>query len=316
LIGYLARRVLALVPVLIVVGIVVFLLIHLTPGDPAAVILGDSATPARIASLRHELGLDKPLWEQFLSWGQGVLRGDLGNSLFFHRSVVSTILDHVGPTASLALLAFIMGLLIAIPSALLAVWMRKRNRFLDPMFMSGSLVGVSVPNFWLALMLISFFAVNLRWLPVSGYVPLGNGVWPWFSHLLMPAFVLAIQQAGLIARMLRDGMLDVLHQDYIRTARAKGAPEKWVLMRHAFRNALIPTVTVVGSSLAALLGGAVVTEVVFALPGVGNLIVQSISRRDFPVVTGAVMFIALVYVVVNLLVDVLYSVLDPRVQYA
>jgi peptide/nickel transport system permease protein len=316
LIGYLARRVLALVPVLIVVGIVVFLLIHLTPGDPAAVILGDSATPARIASLRHELGLDKPLWEQFLTWGQGVLRGDLGNSLFFHRSVVSTILDHVGPTASLALLAFIMGLLIAIPSALLAVWMRKRNRFLDPMFMSGSLVGVSVPNFWLALMLISFFAVNLRWLPVSGYVPLGNGVWPWFSHLLMPAFVLAIQQAGLIARMLRDGMLDVLHQDYIRTARAKGAPEKWVLMRHAFRNALIPTVTVVGSSLAALLGGAVVTEVVFALPGVGNLIVQSISRRDFPVVTGAVMFIALVYVVVNLLVDVLYSVLDPRVQYA
>jgi peptide/nickel transport system permease protein len=316
LIGYLARRVLALVPVLIVVGIVVFLLIHLTPGDPAAVILGDSATPARIASLRHELGLDKPLWEQFLTWGQGVLRGDLGNSLFFHRSVVSTIFDHVGPTASLALLAFIMGLLIAIPSALLAVWMRKRNRFLDPMFMSGSLVGVSVPNFWLALMLISFFAVNLRWLPVSGYVPLGNGVWPWFSHLLMPAFVLAIQQAGLIARMLRDGMLDVLHQDYIRTARAKGAPEKWVLMRHAFRNALIPTVTVVGSSLAALLGGAVVTEVVFALPGVGNLIVQSISRRDFPVVTGAVMFIALVYVVVNLLVDVLYSVLDPRVQYA
>jgi peptide/nickel transport system permease protein len=316
LIGYLARRVLALVPVLIVVGIVVFLLIHLTPGDPAAVILGDSATPARIASLRHELGLDKPLWEQFLTWGRGVLRGDLGNSLFFHRSVVSTILDHVGPTASLALLAFIMGLLIAIPSALLAVWMRKRNRFLDPMFMSGSLVGVSVPNFWLALMLISFFAVNLRWLPVSGYVPLGNGVWPWFSHLLMPAFVLAIQQAGLIARMLRDGMLDVLHQDYIRTARAKGAPEKWVLMRHAFRNALIPTVTVVGSSLAALLGGAVVTEVVFALPGVGNLIVQSISRRDFPVVTGAVMFIALVYVVVNLLVDVLYSVLDPRVQYA
>jgi peptide/nickel transport system permease protein len=316
LIGYLARRVLALVPVLIVVGIVVFLLIHLTPGDPAAVILGDSATPARIASLRHELGLDKPLWEQFLTWGRGVLSGDLGNSLFFHRSVVATILDHVGPTASLALLAFTMGLLIAIPSALLAVWMRKRNRFLDPMFMSGSLVGVSVPNFWLALMLISFFAVNLRWLPVSGYIPLGNGVWPWFSHLLMPAFVLAIQQAGLIARMLRDGMLDVLHQDYIRTARAKGAPEKWVLMRHAFRNALIPTVTVVGSSLAALLGGAVVTEVVFALPGVGNLIVQSISRRDFPVVTGAVMFIALVYVVVNLLVDVLYSVLDPRVQYA
>jgi peptide/nickel transport system permease protein len=314
LIGYLARRILALVPVLLVVGIVVFLLIHLTPGDPAAVILGDSATPARIASLRHELGLDKPLLEQFLTWGWAALRGDLGNSIFFHQSVVTTIGDHVGPTASLALLAFVMGLLIAIPSALLAVW--KRSTFLDPLFMSASLIGVSLPNFWLSLMLISLFAVNLGWLPVSGYVPLANGVGPWLSHLILPAFVLAIQQAGLIARMLRDGMLEILHQDYIRTARAKGAPENLVLMKHAFRNALIPTVTVVGSSLAALLGGAVVTEVVFAIPGVGNLIVQSISHRDFPVVTGAVMFIALVYVVVNLLVDVVYSALDPRVQYS
>jgi peptide/nickel transport system permease protein len=314
LIGYLARRILALVPVLLVVGIVVFLLIHLTPGDPAAVILGDSATPARIASLRHELGLDRPLLEQFLSWLGAAVRGDLGNSIFFHQSVVSTIEEHVGPTASLALLAFVMGLLIAIPSALLAVW--KRNSFLDPLFMSGSLIGVSLPNFWLSLMLISLFAVNLGWVPVSGYVPLAKGVGPWFSHLILPAFVLAIQQAGLIARMLRDGMLEILHQDYIRTARAKGAPERLVLMKHAFRNALIPTVTVVGSSLAALLGGAVVTEVVFAIPGVGNLIVQSISRRDFPVITGAVMFIALVYVVVNLLVDVVYSALDPRVQYS
>jgi peptide/nickel transport system permease protein len=314
LIGYLARRILALVPVLLVVGIVVFLLIHLTPGDPAAVILGDSATPARIASLRHELGLDRPLLEQFLTWGLDALRGDLGNSIFFHQSVVGTIVDHVAPTADLALLAFIIALLIAIPSALLAV--RKRNTFLDPLFMSGSLIGVSLPNFWLSLMLMSLFSVNLRWLPVSGYVPLAKGVVPWLSHLLLPAFVLAVQQAGLIARMLRDGMLEVLHQDYIRTARAKGAPEKLVLMKHAFRNALIPTVTVVGSGLAALLGGAVVTEVVFAIPGVGNLLVQSISRRDFPVVTGTVMFIALVYVVVNLLVDVVYSALDPRVQYS
>lgn len=313
MVGYITRRVLALVPVILVVGVVVFLLIHLTPGDPVRVILGDSATPERIAALRQQLGLNDPLWRQFLFWGADVLRGDLGDSLFFPQSVVDAVGARVGPTASLASLAFVMSLVIAIPSALLAVW--KRKSFLDPIFMSGSLVGVSLPNFWLALMLISFFGITLGWLPVAGYVPLGDGVWPWLSHLILPAFVLAIQQAGLIARMLRDGMLDVLHQDYIRTARAKGAGEKLVLLKHAFRNALIPTVTVVGTSLAGLLGGAVVTEVVFAIPGVGSLIVQSIGRRDFPVLTGAVMFIALVYVLVNLLIDLMYSLLDPRVQY-
>ncbi|MCW2783076.1 MAG: peptide transporter [Marmoricola sp.] len=313
MIGYIVRRVLAIIPVLLVVGIVVFMLIHLTPGDPAQVILGDAATPARVKVLRHQLGLDQPLWKQFLTWVEHVCRGNLGTSLFYQQSVVHTVAVRVGPTASLAGLAFVFSLVIAIPSALLAVW--KRGSLLDPIFMSGSLLGVSMPNFWLALMMISLFGVKLGWLPVSGYVPLDQGVGLWFSHLLMPAFVLAIQQAGLIARMLRDGMLDVLHQDYIRTARAKGAGERLVLLHHAFRNALIPTVTVIGTSLAGLLGGAVVTEVVFAIPGVGNLIVQSIASRDFPVLTGAVMFVALVYVLVNLLIDLLYSVLDPRVQY-
>lgn len=310
--GYIARRVIALVPVVLVVGVVVFLLIHLTPGDPAAVILGETATPARLAALRKELGLDQPLWKQFVTWAGGVLRGDLGDSLFFEQSVVDAVNARVGPTASLAGLAFLMSLIIAIPSALLAVW--KRKTFLDPIFMSGSLLGVSIPNFWLALMLIGFFGITLGWLPVAGYSPIAKGVWPWFSHLILPAFVLAIQQAGLIARMLRDGMLEVLHQDYIRTARAKGAGERRVLLRHAFRNALIPTITVVGTSLAGLLGGAVVTEVVFAIPGVGSLIVQSIGRRDFPVLVGAVMFVALVYVVINLFIDLVYSRVDPRVQ--
>lgn len=313
MLGYVIRRVFALVPVLIVVGVVVFLLIHLTPGDPAAVILGDTATPARIAALQRQLGLDQPLWQQFATWAWDVLRGDFGKSLFFEQTVVEAITSRLGPTASLAGLAFVMSLIIAIPSALFAVW--KRDSFLDPIFMSGSLLGVSIPNFWLALMMISFFGITLGWLPVAGYAPISEGVWPWLSHLLMPAFVLAIQQAGLIARMLRDGMLDVLHQDYIRTARAKGAAEKRVLLRHAFKNALIPTVTVIGTSLAGLLGGAVVTEVVFVIPGVGSLIVQSIGRRDFPVLTGAVMFIALIYVLVNLLIDLLYKLLDPRVQY-
>lgn len=311
--GYIIRRVIALVPVVTVVGVVVFLLIHLTPGDPAAVILGDAATPARLAALRKELGLDQPLWKQFGTWVGEVIRGDLGDSLFFEQSVADAIKERVGPTASLAGLAFLFSLIIAIPSALLAVW--KRKSFLDPIFMSGSLLGVSIPNFWLALMLIGFFGLTLGWLPVGGYSPIAEGVWPWFSHLILPAFVLSVQQAGLIARMLRDGMLEVLHQDYIRTARAKGAGEQRVLLRHAFRNALIPTITVVGTSLAGLLGGAVVTEVVFAIPGVGSLIVESIGRRDFPVLVGAVMFVALVYVVVNLLVDLVYSLVDPRVQY-
>jgi len=311
LIGFMVRRLFALVPVLLVVGVVVFLLVHLTPGDPAALILGETATPEDVAALHSQLGLDAPLWVQFLTWGKGVLSGDLGDSIIYGHPVLQTIIQRLGPTASIAGLAFAMSLVIAIPSAILAVW--KRKSFLDPTFMSASLLGVSVPNFWLALMLISFFSVQLGWLPVAGYVPLSEGLWPWLSHLILPAFVLSVQQAGLIARMLRDGMLDVLHQNYIRTARAKGAPEWRVLRHHTLRNALLPTITVAGTSLAALLGGAIVTEVVFVIPGIGHLVVDSINRRDYPVLQGAVLFIAMVYVVVNLLVDLLYSILDPRV---
>lgn len=311
MIGIMIRRILALVPVLTVVGVVVFLLVHLTPGDPAALILGESATPHSVAVLHAQLGLDRPLWSQFLHWSSGVLTGDFGNSIIYGRSVTSTIWTHVGPTASIAAIAFSTSLLLAIPSAIFAVW--KRDSFLDPTFMSVSLLGVSIPNFWLALMLISAFSVQLGWLPVAGYVPLTGGFWPWLSHLLLPSFVLSVQQAGLIARMLRDGMLDVLHQDYIRTARSKGVSERVVLTSHALRNALLPTLTVAGTSLAALLGGAIVTEVVFVIPGIGHLVVDSINRRDYPVLQGVVLFIAVIYVVVNLLVDLLYTVLDPRV---
>lgn len=310
---YILRRLLALIPVLLVVGVVVFFLIHLTPGDPAAIMLGDAATPQQVAQLREELGLDRPLMVQFFVWFGQVLTGNLGQSIYSGEPVLTTIISRLGPTISLTALASVMGISLAFLSAMLAVW--KRNSLLDPAFMSVAFMGVSIPNFWLALVLILGFSVYLQILPVSGYIPLGQGLLPWLSHLLLPAFVLAVQQAALIARMLRDGMLDVINQDYIRTAWAKGLWERVVLMRHAFRNAMIPTTTVIGTSFAALLGGAVVTEQIFVIPGIGQLVVDSITRRDYPVLQGTILFVAFVYVLVNLIVDLAYAILDPRIRY-
>lgn len=310
---YIARRLLALLPVLIVVGVIVFTIIHLTPGDPASIILGESATQEEVDQLRQALGLDQPLMTQFVTWLGQVATGNLGTSVFSGEPVTQTIVDRLGPTVSLAIVACIVSLCIAIPTAILAVW--KRDSMLDPAFMSVTLLGVSIPNFWLALLLILLFAVVLRWLPVSGYVPISEGIWPWLSHLILPAVVLSVQQAGIISRMLRDGMLDIMHQDYIRTARAKGLKERVVLIKHTLSNAMIPTTTVIGASIAGLLGGAVITETIFAIPGIGGLIVESIARRDYPVLQGAVLFVASVYVIVNLLVDLTYAVLDPRIRY-
>ncbi|WP_103105525.1 ABC transporter permease [Brevibacillus reuszeri] len=310
---YIGRRLLALIPVLIVVGVIVFTIIHLTPGDPASVILGESATQEEVDQLRQALGLDQPLMSQFITWIGQVATGNLGTSVFSGEPVAQTIIDRLGPTVSLAIVACMVSLCIAIPTAILAVW--KRDSVLDPAFMSVTLLGVSIPNFWLALLLILLFAVVLRWLPVAGYVPICEGVWPWLSHLILPAVVLSVQQAGIISRMLRDGMLDIMHQDFIRTARAKGLKERVVLIKHTLSNAMIPTTTVIGASIAGLLGGAVVTETIFAIPGIGGLIVESIARRDYPVLQGTVLFVATVYVIVNLLVDLAYAVLDPRIRY-
>lgn len=311
--AYIVRRLFSMIPVLAIVGVIIFFLIHLTPGDPAAVILGPSATPEQVAALRRELGLDAPLLAQFFSWAGRALTGHLGESIYSHEPVTQVLATHLPATLSLTAVAFVMGIAIAIPTALLAVW--KRNTLLDSAFMSVSILGVSIPNFWLALVLILVVSVQFKLLPVSGYVPLQDGFAPWLSHLLLPAFVLAVQQAALTARMLRDGMLEVIHQDYIRTARAKGLGERSIIAKHAFLNAMIPTVTVVGVSLAKLLGGAVVTEQIFVIPGLGNLLVDSIARRDFPVVQGVILLIALIYVGVNLFIDVLYGFLDPRIRY-
>ena len=311
--AYLARRLATLVPVLAVVGAIVFVLVHLTPGDPATLIAGPQATADRIEALRKVLGLDAPLPLQFVRWLGAVLHGDLGTSLYFNEPVGATLAAHAGPTLSLTAIAFALTLAIAIPSGTYAA-MHARTP-VDRMFLALSLVGVSIPSFWLALVLILIFAVHFGWFPVAGYVPPEHGWWLWLRGLVLPAFVLAAQQAGFVARILRDALLDVLDAPYIQTARAKGVPPTRIIIRHALRNALVPTATVAGTSLAALLGGAVVTETVFSIPGIGQLIVDSVARRDFPVIAGAVLLAAAIYVGVNAIVDVSYTLIDPRIRY-
>jgi peptide/nickel transport system permease protein len=310
--AYILRRLVLLIPVILVVGIVVFALVHLTPGDPASVILGDSATPENVERLRDELGLNDPLPVQFLSWFAGVLRFDFGESIFLGESVRSALLDRFQPTILLTIYALTVQLLIGIPAGVLSAV--RHNSLLDRLLTVIAISGAAVPTFLLGILLILLFAVKISWLPAGGYVPLSEDPVQHFKSMAMPAFALGFSSAGLLARLVRSSMLDVLREDYVRTAFAKGLPEKLVVIRHALRNALIPAMTVIGTSVGALLGGAVVTETVFTIPGMGRLVVQSIARRDYPVIQGAVMTIALIYVLVNLVVDLLYVYADPRVR--
>jgi peptide/nickel transport system permease protein len=310
--AYILRRLVMLVPVLIVVGVVVFGLVHLTPGDPAAVILGDRATPEDIARLRTQLGLNDPLPVQFVRWFGNVLRLDFGESIFLGEPVTQALLNRVQPTVLLTLYALSIQVLIGIPAGVFAAvrYNSPLDRALTVMAISGS----AIPTFFLGILLILIFAVRLRWLPSGGYVPFGEDPAAHFKGMLLPAFALGFSAAGLLARLVRSSMLDVLREDYVRTAFAKGLPEQLVIVRHALRNALIPALTVIGISIGALLGGAVVTETVFTIPGMGRLVVQSIARRDYPVIQGAIIAIAMTYVLVNLVVDVLYVYIDPRVR--
>jgi peptide/nickel transport system permease protein len=310
---YIARRLWSLLPVLFVVATVVFFLVHLTPGDPASVILGADATPEALAELRARLGLDKPLLLQFAHWCGRMLRGDLGESIFLRRPVTQAIAERLEPTFLLAGLATLFAVLIGIPTGVLAAV--YHNSWLDRLFMTVAIFGVAMPNFWLGLNLIFLFALTLPLLPVSGYVPLADNPWQTLRFLLLPAFSLGFPQSALIARMTRGSMLDVLSQDYIKTARAKGLREMLVIYKHALKNTMITVLTVVGIVLAITLSGSVVIETVFGLPGIGRLIINSVLRRDYPVIQGAVLFIAAGYVLVNLLIDVLYVYLDPRITY-
>lgn len=309
---YILRRLVMLVPVLIVVGVVVFGLVHLTPGDPAAVILGDRATPEDIARLREQLGLNDPLPVQFVRWFSNVLRLDFGESIFLGEPVTQALLDRVQPTVLLTVYALSIQVIIGIPAGILAAV--RHNSPLDRVLTVMAISGSAVPTFFLGILLILIFAVRLRWLPSGGYVPFVEDPVAHLKAMLLPAFALGFSAAGLLARLVRSSMLDVLREDYVRTAFAKGLPEQLVIVRHALRNALIPALTVIGISIGALLGGAVVTETVFTIPGMGRLVVQSIARRDYPVIQGAIIAIAMTYVLVNLIVDVLYVYIDPRVR--
>jgi peptide/nickel transport system permease protein len=310
---YIAKRLWSLVPVMFVVATLVFFLVHLTPGDPASVILGPDAPQEAIAELRARLGLDRPLPVQFVRWFGQVLQGNLGESIFLRRPVTQAIVERLEPTLLLAGLATVLAVIIGIPTGVLAAV--YRNTWLDRLFMGISIFGVSMPNFWLALNLIFLFALTLAILPVSGYVPLRDDPLLTLRFLLLPAISLGFPQSALIARMTRGSMLDVLSQDYVKTARAKGLSEQLVIYKHALKNTMITVMTVIGIVLAITLSGSVVVETIFGLPGIGRLIINSVLRRDYPVIQGTVLFIAASYVLVNLLIDLLYVYLDPRIKY-
>lgn len=313
MLAYVVRRLVATVFVMTFVAFFVFSLLYLTPGDPAATIAGDLATADDIARIHRQLGLDDPFLVRFGHWAWGVLQGDLGTSIFTNLPVTTLIGQRVGPTVSLTAMALIITLSFAIPLGVIAA--SKVGSWIDRLVMVVAVLGFSVPSFVLAYIAILCFSVWLDWLPVQGYASLSEGFAPFIEHLILPSIVLGLIYGALIARITRAAMLEVLSQDYIRTAQAKGLAEGKVLVGHALRNAAIPIVTVIGSGIALLIGGVIVTETVFAIPGIGRLTVDAILRRDYPIIQGVTLVLSAVYVVINLLVDVSYTFFDPRVRF-
>lgn len=312
MIGYILKRIFSLIPVLFVVSIAIFMIVHLTPGEPAAVMLGLEATKKQIEALQEQMGLNLPIYQQYVNWMMSVFHGDLGTSYFMKEPVTQAILTHLGPTLSLAILAEMVALIMAIPIGIIAAY--RRGSFIDQSLMVTSLLGMAVPSFLLGLLLMLFFCVYLQWLPVAGYQPISTGLWNHFQYLLLPAISLGTIQAALFARMTRSSMLEVLNSNFIKTARSKGVKESRVVYKHALRNAFLPILTVIGQSFGGLVTGAVVVETIFNIPGLGQLIINSIQRRDFPVIQGVVLFVTFIYVIINLIVDLLYGVVDPRVR--
>jgi peptide/nickel transport system permease protein len=311
--SFLAKRIIAIIPVMLIVAIIVFTLIRMVPGDPAAVIAGNMATNEDIARIRTELGLDRSFLAQFWIWAQGLLTGDLGQSFFFKKGVTALIAERVGPTLSLALLTIVITVLVAVPLGTLAAW--RHGGWLDRALMGFSVLGFSIPVFVIGYLLAYFFSLKFDWFPVQGYKPLAAGFGEWIKHLILPAMTLSIVYVALIARVTRASVAEALTEDYVRTARAKGLPESRVLIKHALANAAVPIVTVIGIGIALLIGGVVVTESVFSIPGLGTLTVDAVLARDFPVIQGVILFFSFLYVMVNLLVDVSYLFFDPRIRY-
>ena len=313
MLGYLLRRVLAAIPVMGVVALFVFLLLRLTPGDPAAILAGDNATPEQLERIRVSLGLHEPIYIQFFTWINQLLHGDLGVSLISNVPVLQMIGQRLEPSISIAISTIILAILIAVPLGVIAAW--KHGTWIDRFVMGLSVVGFSVPVFVIGYVLIQIFAIDLRWLPVQGYRSITAGFGPFLERLILPTCTLSFIYVALIARMTRAAMLDVLGEDYVRTARAKGIGETSVLLRHALRNAAVPVVTVIGTGFALLISGVVVTESVFNLPGIGRLTVDAVLARDYPVIQAMILLTSLVYVTINLLIDVAYTLLDPRIRY-
>jgi peptide/nickel transport system permease protein len=313
LISFIARRALATVPVLLIVAVLVFLLLRLTPGDPAAILAGDAASTDQIARIREGLGLDKPIPVQFGIWIGRMASGDLGESFFYKAKVADLIGQRLEPTLSLAAITIVLAVLVAVPLGILAAW--RHGGWLDRALMGFSVLGFSVPVFVLAYILIWLVSLKLGWLPVQGYQRLSGGVGPWLYHLVLPSVTLSVLYIALIARVTRASVMEALGEDYIRTARAKGLTEARVLVRHGLANAAVPIVTVIGIGIALLIGGVVVTESVYAIPGLGRLTVDAVLARDFPTVQGLILFFSFVYVLVNLVIDLSYVALDPRIRY-
>ncbi|HEV8143717.1 MAG TPA: ABC transporter permease [Methylomirabilota bacterium] len=310
---YIIKRLFATIPVMAVVAVVVFMLLRLTTGDPAAIIAGDSGTSQDVEAIRAKLGLDRPIVEQFGIWIAKVVRGDFGESFFFKRSVASLIVERVEPTLALATLTLVLTVAMAVPLGVIAAW--KRGTWIDRGVMGLSVLGFSVPVFVIGYVLIYLFAIQLGWFPVQGYQRLAEGFGGFLERLILPSFTLSVIYVALIARITRASVLEVLEADHVRTARAKGLPELPVLVRHVLRNAAVPIVTVIGLGVALLIGGVVVTESVYAIPGLGRLTVDAVLARDYPTVQAVILLFSVVYVVINLCVDLTYTFLDPRIRY-
>jgi peptide/nickel transport system permease protein len=313
MLAFIARRLVATIPVLLFVAVFVFMLLRLTPGDPAAVIAGDNATADQVDAIRAKLGLDEPLWTQFYIWAGKMFAGDFGESFFFKKTVAELITQRIEPTLMLALCAIILAVALAVPLGVLAA--AKQGSWLDRVVMGFSVAGFSVPVFVIGYLLIYVFAIVLGWLPVQGYRRLSEGFGEFIVRMILPSITLAVVYIALISRITRASVIETLGEDYIRTARAKGLPGHTVLLRHALRNAAVPIITIIGIGVALLIGGAIITESVYNIPGIGRLTVDAVLARDFPVIQIVIMMFSFVYVLINLVIDLAYSLLDPRIRY-
>jgi peptide/nickel transport system permease protein len=313
MLDFIARRLVAIIPVLAVVAVFVFLMLRLTPGDPAAVIAGDNATSDQIADIRDKLGLNLPIWQQFGIWIGNILQGNFGESFFFKKTVAELIAQRIEPTLALATCTLIFAVLVSVPIGVLAAY--RQGSVFDRSVMAFSVLGFSMPTFVIGYCLIYLFAIELGWLPVQGYVRIAQNFGQFFERMILPSITLSVGFIALIARITRASVLEVLNEDYIRTARAKGLSNRVVLMRHALRNAAVPIMTVIGLGVAILIGGAVITESVYGLPGLGRLTVEAVLSRDFPTIQAVILLFSVVYVVINLLIDISYTLFDPRIRY-